>query len=651
MRMCAALLLVLFASLAFAQEIVPQLVTGAVVSLDQSGQVYVNGGTMDELTLNISIPSTTSTQKTIVLQTGNGGKYSPYRSEEGNDYIVVSAKPQSGLFSYEISSEVSTQNSNAGVLPVSYAIPQDVKKYLEADKRIQSNDSRIKALALEITANSTSAFEKVAKLAFWVNNYIKYDETYVGQEKDALTVLQEKRGVCVEYSTLFAALSRSIGIPTRYVGGYAYSNKFNQWLGHVWIEVYIGKWVQVDPTWLQAGYVDALHVSKFRSGMLLGDVKASALVYPQSASIKLTTNDQSGAISSGTKAKSMQTSEPLADFEFFAPSQLMGQNDAGIIVLGINSSDYKIMQAELVGCSGQDVLTLSDGSKNLFLEPNVQTYAVWEVKTGAMEKNVIYSCPVFVFSPYLKQKTIAINMTSGTKSKGALEIKTLKKSISIGESQVVYVQPKIAGDKNVTIVTAHGMLTAPVINGIATFEYAPSELGANKIYAISKNGIGSAYFDVLEKPVTLTFEIEYEKLVYSGNATKITVFVDTGLQKQADVSVNAVLGDVKASAFGVSTGNATLSFFITPNDFGSVPLEIEVRAGNQAQTRTYMISVAKTVVDGNNNAIATVQKNTGQANQQPKDGPASANPQGCATMLISIIVPTLAFACYRGKRK
>jgi len=309
------------------------------------------------------------------------------------------------------------------------------------------------------------------------------------------------------------------------------------------------------------------------------------------------------------------------------------------------------MPVDIVGCSGQGVLTLGEESKNLFLEPNVQTYAAWEANTGAIEKNVVYTCPIYVFSPYLEKKTISINMTADAKSKGALEIRMMKKSIQLGESQTVYVQPKIAGDKNVMLVAAHKMLTSSVIGGVATFEYSPSGLGANKIYAISESGIASASFDVLEKPAALSFEIEYEKPVNSKNATKITVIVNTGFQNQTNVFVDAVFGSVNASAFGVSTGNVTLSFFIMPNEFGSIPLAIEVRAGNQTQARTYMVSVVKTVVDEKNNTIATVQKNTGQAQMQPKEEPASTNPQGCATMLISIIVPTLAFAYCRGKRK
>lgn len=656
MNVRLALLFALFASLAFGETINPNLVTGALVSIEQSGQVRVSGGAMDALTLNISIPSSFANQKTTVLQTGSEGKYATYKSGEGNDYIIVGAKPSGSSFSYEIFSEVSTQNANAGVLPVSYAIPQDVKKYLGSDKRIQSNDSRIKALALHISANSTSAFEKVAKLASWVNDYVEYDESYIGLESDALTVLQEKRGVCVEYSTLFAALARSIGIPARYVGGYAYSSKFNQWLGHVWVEVYIGKWVQVDPTWLQAGYVDALHISKFHSDALVTDVKAAATVYPPQASIRLTTNDQGGAICSGCKTKSMQSSEPMADFEFFAAHDELGSNDNTILIFATNSTDYRIMPITVSICSGQEVFFINNPSKDVILKPNTTNYVVLELKTSEIKEGSVYvrtkyTCPILLSSPYLAEKASNVTAVSSIKNNTVLRLKVLKSQIKLGEEQVVYVQSMGTSDGKIKLVTSHELLVSEVIDGVATFGYLPSQLGENKIYAISESGVGSASFDVAEKPLALDFEVEYERELRVGNATTIIVKVDTGSQAQADISVRARLGSSTAGASASASKSANLSFQIIPREFGGVPLEVEVSSGNQTQTRTYMLNVIKTVVDERNNTVATVQKNIGQAKAQQKEEPKSQQRTGCATMLISILVPTFVFAYCRRERQ
>jgi hypothetical protein len=64
-------------------------------------------------------------------------------------------------------------------------------------------------------------------------------ETLSGPE-----VLQSKQGKCSEYTTLFASLARSLGIPTRVVFGERMVG--GHWVGHVWCEVYAGRWITVD---------------------------------------------------------------------------------------------------------------------------------------------------------------------------------------------------------------------------------------------------------------------------------------------------------------------------------------------------------------------------------------------------------------------
>jgi Flp pilus assembly protein TadD len=52
-------------------------------------------------------------------------------------------------------------------------------------------------------------------------------------------------------------MARSLGLPARMVTGLAYSG--NSFGGHAWVEVWIGKWIELDPTW-GTDYVDATHI-------------------------------------------------------------------------------------------------------------------------------------------------------------------------------------------------------------------------------------------------------------------------------------------------------------------------------------------------------------------------------------------------------
>ena len=66
-------------------------------------------------------------------------------------------------------------------------------------------------------------------------------ETLSGPE-----VLDCKQGKCSEFTTLFASLARSVGIPTRVVLGERMMG--GHWIGHMWCEAYVGRRITVDAT-------------------------------------------------------------------------------------------------------------------------------------------------------------------------------------------------------------------------------------------------------------------------------------------------------------------------------------------------------------------------------------------------------------------
>ncbi len=76
-------------------------------------------------------------------------------------------------------------------------------------------------------------------------------ETLSGPE-----VLRTRKGKCSEYATLFASLTRSLGIPTRIVLGIRLCN--GCWIGHMWNEVYVGRWITVDASANEVGGSPAL---------------------------------------------------------------------------------------------------------------------------------------------------------------------------------------------------------------------------------------------------------------------------------------------------------------------------------------------------------------------------------------------------------
>ena len=124
-----------------------------------------------------------------------------------------------------------------------------IKEYLMPSERIECNNELIVKKALEISYGKNSLLEVLKSFSSFVKNYIKYKP--MKRETSALTAYLTRVGDCNEYSLLFTALARAIGIPCRVVSGYAQLTYFAKRLEeeHAWCEVYVPElgWVPVEP--------------------------------------------------------------------------------------------------------------------------------------------------------------------------------------------------------------------------------------------------------------------------------------------------------------------------------------------------------------------------------------------------------------------
>ena len=72
-------------------------------------------------------------------------------------------------------------------------------------------------------------------------------------------IFRNRRGTCLGYATLLAALTRAAGIPSRVVLGYVYALAI--FGGHAWTEVLVdGAWIPVDAAIPASGVADAARV-------------------------------------------------------------------------------------------------------------------------------------------------------------------------------------------------------------------------------------------------------------------------------------------------------------------------------------------------------------------------------------------------------
>ncbi|HXX83649.1 MAG TPA: transglutaminase-like domain-containing protein [Casimicrobiaceae bacterium] len=146
--------------------------------------------------------------------------------------------------------------------------PHSDPRYLASTFPVPARDPRLRATAREIAGDANGSRAQVERLLTWIRDNVRTSPADVWT---ALDVLETREAECQGHTYLYAALARSLGIPTRVVNGIVYSADFEGFLYHTWAESLIDEgWIAVDPTF---GTVpaDATHV-KLVEGETLADL-------------------------------------------------------------------------------------------------------------------------------------------------------------------------------------------------------------------------------------------------------------------------------------------------------------------------------------------------------------------------------------------
>ena len=129
-------------------------------------------------------------------------------------------------------------------------------EFLGASAYIQTDAPAIRAKVQEILDGEVNSWRAAEKLCQWVYTAMT-DKKMSGGFRTSLTALESLSGDCTEHTVLFIALARAAGIPARICSGVAYAR--DAFYYHFWPEVYVGSWVQMDPT-LGQTIADATHI-------------------------------------------------------------------------------------------------------------------------------------------------------------------------------------------------------------------------------------------------------------------------------------------------------------------------------------------------------------------------------------------------------
>ncbi|NIO22626.1 MAG: hypothetical protein GTN38_01180, partial [Candidatus Aenigmarchaeota archaeon] len=380
------------------------------------------------ITLNLTIPQDDGRQDTVI----DVGKYT---DDLGSEVGFLSEENPGNVFRYNFSGYVRSRANHQFSLPKSYVIPESAKVYLQATENIQVNDPRIRNLSEDLVRDSRDDFEKVARIASWVYDYLEYDTSYSGRNIDALSVLDQKKGVCAEYTTLFIALARSAGIPAKYVSAFAYGQK--GWERHAYSEVYLGEWVPVDPLWLEVGYIDATHIkfgdhvdNKVRNNVQVKGYDISNIQWPE---------DETEIY-----VDSYVLSEKEEDYEIRTSSENFRRGDDGIVIMKFVPEEYKVLRTSLEPCVGDyDIVSIDDRSRKVILRPYEEKIVFWEFHVNEdLPSNLIFTCPLTLNSRSLALKTtnVVVNTQYREREKGMINARLGSNVLKLGEEQNVYVE-------------------------------------------------------------------------------------------------------------------------------------------------------------------------------------------------------------------
>ncbi|UCF31245.1 MAG: transglutaminase domain-containing protein [bacterium] len=113
------------------------------------------------------------------------------------------------------------------------------------ENRLNLTDPRIKELAGEITGELTDPWEKALAIGAWVYGNMGKS---MRECLTAIEALEAGEGECQSHSLLMVALCRVSGIPARFLYGAVYLPDRGAYLFHTWVDVFVGRWMPVDPT-------------------------------------------------------------------------------------------------------------------------------------------------------------------------------------------------------------------------------------------------------------------------------------------------------------------------------------------------------------------------------------------------------------------
>ncbi len=397
------------------------------------------------------------------------------------------------------------------------------------------------------------SLRRAAELAIWVNQYMTYDLNVTGQ-KSSEWAYHNRRGVCVEYSNLLSAMLKINGIPARHAVGYAYASMEKKFQGHTWVEILTNRgWVAIDPTWLQAGYIDATHI---RTASLPDPNLTETIGYVGTGTIEWRRNPEEFAI---------------LDYETRNITKISVSEESGFIKARISGecSLSKITVKSCVDEKGENMFSIPEPERFLWFCDYADVY--WPYKARGSK----YICPVTVFD-----------------ISGSVDI--LNVSVSSKNERAYITGPDTAKTNETFTIVASGLIVSPNLTETSEHEWS-LKLDKPGTYKFYTNG------STEEKTIQVFEEKEFDiyidapKNTTLGNFSISALVKNTGIARSAAVKIEFGSAQKEKNIF--IEKEAAVNFTLVATEKGARKITASVYNGTMASyTATIDVYEKKTEI-------------------------------------------------------
>ena len=203
----------------------------------------------------VAVKYMAETEQDLLVKIVKGKSTHTYMLNNRNEYEVFSFSDGSGNYEVKVYRQVKgSQFTQVYSHKVTVALQEEDIPYLYPNQYVwYTADTGAVSISQELCAQAMTDQEKVEILSDYVLRALSYDHiksktVKPGYIPDIDAVLSSRRGICFDYSAVFACMLRVQNIPTKLVIGYA--DKYY----HAWNTVLIdGKWEQYDLTFTDSG--------------------------------------------------------------------------------------------------------------------------------------------------------------------------------------------------------------------------------------------------------------------------------------------------------------------------------------------------------------------------------------------------------------